>query len=173
MSEDNIKKIVQKLMFSKNDYITDDELREESIHWEQYLHEIEISLNKLGLDIKRFKFENKICFSVVSDNDIGESLSDIQSYILIDFMIRYELFNKENKVKGITRTKWRENLNKIISTNEFSANLKELVNKNILIDTNKYVKPNWKYYVILNTKEIIDEIKKEAILESYGGENNK
>lgn len=145
-------------------YVSQEELFNETFNWRDILDFIENQLYPIGITIKKFNYKGQINFTVIGPNEYNVSLSDNEAFLLLDFIIRFNLLNPNEK--GLHKTKWKEIILLRIGkkTRSFTNALKGLKMKGFLEAKSDYIRPGWRYYSLLNINEIIEEIKTDAKL---------
>lgn len=145
-------------------YVSQEELLNETFNWRDIMDYIENQLYPIGITIKKFKYKGQINFTIIGPNEYNISLSDNEVFLLLDFIIRFNLLNPSEK--GLHRIKWKEIILSRIGkkTRLFTIALKGLKMKGFLEVKSDFVRPGWRYYALLNINEIIDEIKTDAKL---------
>ncbi len=74
---------------------------------------IENQLYPIGITIKRFNYNGQDNYVIIGPNEYNITLTDYETFILLDFVIRFNLLNPNDK--GLHKIKWKEILLNSIS----------------------------------------------------------
>lgn len=171
---DQIRYITSALFFNEKGYVTEDELSNIFPNWRTIVEFIETIIDQLGLSIKIFSFKGQKCYAVSGFfSDYDSRLSDKESLMLVDFIIRFEIINPGNQ--GIEKVGWRKLIvSKLGGTRRsFSDPLTGLIRKGLLETKGNYIGPGWRYYASLNVENLKEQIKLDAKLNSLIQEEKK
>lgn len=152
------------LFCNEKGYVSQEELFNETFQWRDIIDDIEDHLSQIGITIKKFNYMGQLNYTVIGPNEYTVALSDNEVFLLLDFIIRFNILNPGEK--GLNYTKWKEIVILRIEkkTRSFTNALKGLKMKGFLEMKSDLVKPGWRYFALLNINEILEEIKNDAKL---------